>query len=249
MPILIQTGREANMENQPLWKAKSAILCYIALAAGIVLGSLIVAAILLGLGLDSLNLQEMSFPLALISLPITEGIILTITLLFARYKGASLRDLGLKKPRLKIMVIVSLAAVLLLILAGSIGAVEETVLGPEPDAANLTYAVLPRNGLQLIALLAISIALVGPAEELAFRGFVQRGFENSFGKVGSLLIASILFGLLHGLNSFYSILPVTIVSLFLGYVWQKTDGNTTATAWLHGLYDAIAIAISYFAFA
>jgi membrane protease YdiL (CAAX protease family) len=253
MLILLQSEKGALMENQSenpsIWKAKTAILCYVALAAGVILGSLIVAAILLGLGIDSLNLQEMSFPLAFISLPITEGIILTITLLFAKYKGASLRDLGLKKPRLKIMVLVSFAAVLLLLLAGSIGAVEETVLGPEPDAQNLTYAVLPRNGLQLIALLAISIALVGPAEELAFRGFVQRGFENSYGKMGGLLSASILFGLLHGLNSFYSILPVTVVSLFLGYVWQKTDGNTVATAWLHGLYDAIAIAMSYFLFA
>lgn len=240
---------ENQSEHQSIWKAKTAILCYISLAAGIILGSLIVAAILLGFGLDSQNLQEMSFPLAFISIPITEGLILTITFIYAKYKGASLRDLGLKKPRLKIIVLVSFAAVLLLLLAGSIGSVEETVFGPEPDAQNLTYAVLPRNGIQLIALLAISIALVGPAEELAFRGFVQRGLENSYGKMAGLIFASILFGLLHGLNSFYSILPVTVVSLFLGYVWQKTGGNTIASAWLHGLYDAIAIAISYFAFA
>lgn len=237
------------MENQSFWNAKSAILCYITLAAGILLGSIIVAFILLGLQLEFRELQEMSFPLALISLPVTEGILLAITLLFAKYKGASLRDLGLKKPRLKIMVLVSFAAVLLLFLAASIGVAQESVLGPEPDAENLVYAVLPRDELQLVALIGISIALVGPAEELAFRGFVQRGFENSFGKTAGLVIASILFGLLHGLNSFYSILPVTVVSLFLGYVWQKTDGNTTATAWLHGLYDAIAIALTYFAFA
>jgi membrane protease YdiL (CAAX protease family) len=234
------------MENQPIWKAKSAVLCYIALAAGILLGSIIVVIIMFGLGLDALEIQEMSFPLALISLPVTEGIILAITLLFARYKGAGLKELGLKKPNLKIMVAVSFAAVLLLFLAGSISLAEETVLGPEPDIENLAYAVLPRDTIQLVAMIGISIALVGPAEELAFRGFVQRGFENSFGKTAGLLIASIMFGLLHGLNSFYSILPVTVVSLFLGYVWQKTDGNTTASAWLHGLYDVIAIALAYF---
>ena len=236
------------MENQSFWKAKSAILCYITLAAGILLASIIVAFIMLGLQLEFLELQEMSFPLALISLPVTEGILLAITLLFAKYKGANLRDLGLKKPSLKIIVFVSFAAVLLLFLAASIGLAQESVLGPEPDAENLVYAVLPRDELQLVALIGISIALVGPAEELAFRGFVQRGFENSFGKTAGLVIASVLFGLLHGLNSFYSILPVTVVSLFLGYVWQKTDGNTTATAWLHGVYDAIAIALTYFAF-
>jgi len=233
------------MENQSFWKAQTAFLCYITLAAGLLVGSIIVAIILLGLRLD---FQELTFPLALISLPITEGIILGITLLFAKNKGASLRKLGLKKPSLKIIVIVSFAAVLLLFLAGSISLVEEIVLGPEPDAELLVDAVMPRDSFQLIAMVGISLALVGPVEELAFRGFVQRGFENSFGKTAGLLIASILFGFLHGLNSLHSILPVTAVSLFLGYVWQKTDGNTVTSAWMHGLYDAIAIAIAYFAY-
>ena len=232
------------METQSFWKAKTAFICYLVLAAGILVGSIIVAVILLGMGLD---LQELTFPSALISLPVNEGIILGIALLFAKQKGASLKELGLKKPSLKIIVFVSFAAVLLLFLAGSIFLVEEIALGPEPDAENLVYAILPRDVVQLVALIGISVALVGPAEELAFRGFVQKGFENSFGKTTGLLIASILFGLLHGLNSLRSILPVTVVSLFLGYVWQKTDGNTVTTAWLHGLYDAIAIAIAYFA--
>jgi membrane protease YdiL (CAAX protease family) len=234
------------MENHSDWKAKTAFLCYLTLAAGLIAGSIIVAIILLGLGLD---FQESSFPLALVSLPITEGIILGITLLFAKYQNASLRKLGLKKPSLRIIAIVSLAAVLLLFLAGSISLVEEVVLGPDPQAETLAEAILPRDTVQLVALLGISLALVGPAEELAFRGFVQRGFENSFGKPAGLVIASVLFGLLHGLNSLRAILPVTVISLFLGYIWQKTDGNTVASAWMHGLYDAIIIAIAYFAYA
>jgi membrane protease YdiL (CAAX protease family) len=234
------------MENHSDWKAKTAFLCYLTLAAGLIAGSIIVAIILLGLGLD---FQESSFPLALVSLPITEGIILGITLLFAKYQNASLRKLGLKKPSLRIIAIVSLAAVVLLFLAGSISLVEEVVLGPDPQAETLAEAILPRDTVQLVALLGISLALIGPAEELAFRGFVQRGFENSFGKPAGLVIASVLFGLLHGLNSLRAILPVTVISLFLGYIWQKTDGNTVASAWMHGLYDAIIIAIAYFAYA
>jgi len=233
------------MANQSFWKAKTSLVCYITLVAGILVGSIIVAIILLGMGLD---FQELTFPSALISLPINESIILGITLLFAKQKGASLRELGLKKPRLRTLVIVSFAALFLLLLAGSISAVEEVILGPDPEAELLVDAILPKDSLQLIALIGISLALVGPAEELAFRGFVQRGFETSFGKTAGLLIASILFGLLHGLNSLRSIVPVTVVSLFLGYVWQKTDGNTAASAWMHGLYDAVAIALTYFAY-
>lgn len=234
------------MEDQPFWKAKNAFLCYLALAAGLLVGSIIVAIILLGLGLD---FQESSFPLALLSLPITEGIILGVTFLFAKQNGATIKQLGLKKPSLKIIVIASCAAVFILLLAGYISVIEEIVLGPDPEAEILAEAILPRDPLQLIALIGISLALVGPAEELAFRGFVQRGLENSFGKPAGLVIASVLFGLLHGLNSLWAILPVTVVSLFLGYIWQKTDGNTVASAWTHGLYDAITISIAFFAYA
>ncbi|UCC58627.1 MAG: CPBP family intramembrane metalloprotease [Candidatus Bathyarchaeum sp.] len=232
------------MENQSGWKAKIAFFCYLALAGGILLGGIIVAFILLGMGLDY---QELTFPIALISLPINEGIILGITLIFAKHKGASLKDLGLKKPKLNILLLVSVAAVFLILLAVTISVIEEFILGPDPMAEDLVQVLLPRNLLQLVAIVGLSLALVGPAEELAFRGFVQRGFENSFGKAGGLLIASILFGLLHGLNSLRAIIPVFVVSLVLGYIWQKTDGNTTTTAWMHGLYDAITISIAYFA--
>lgn len=236
----------SQLDEQPFWKAKTALLCYILLIGGILIGGLILAAIILGLGFD---IQELTFPSAIISLPINEGIILAITLLFAKQKGANLKKLGWKKPSLKTLVIVSLAALLLIAIATGISIVEELILGPDPEAELIVEAILPRDTLQLIALIGISMVLVGPAEELAFRGFIQRGFETSFGKTTGLLIASVLFGLLHGLNSLRSIIPVTILSLFLGYVWQKTDGNTTATAWMHGLYDAITIALAYFAYA
>jgi len=61
-----------------------------------------------------------------------------------------------------------------------------------------------------------------------------------------LLISSVLFGLMHGLNTLYAIVPVFVVGLVLGYVWQRTGGNTTASALMHGVYDSIAVALAYF---
>jgi len=232
------------MKAQSGWRASIAIFCYVSLIVGIFFGSIIVALIVFCLGID---FQELSFPASLISLPITEGLILGITFFFAKHKGANLQKLGLKKPRLKTMLIVSVVAVLLILLAGTISVFEEIVLGPDPMAEDLLTVLLPRDSFQLVALVGISIFLVGPAEELAFRGFIQRGFENSFGKMSGLLIASLLFGILHGLNSPRAIIPVTVISLILGYVWQKTDGNTTACAWMHGLYDAVTITLAYLA--
>jgi len=234
------------MENQSEWRAKLALACYFALVGGILLGSFIVAFVLIGMYGLRIDYTDLPFPIALISLPINEAIILGVTLLFAKYKGASLRELGLKRASLRVLAIVSIIAMLLFLLALGIGVGEEVIFGEDPMAKDVEMAVMPRDSFQLVAMIALSLVLVGPCEELAFRGFVQRGFENSFGKTRGLLITSVLFGVMHGLNTLYAIVPVFAVSLVLGYVWQRTGGNTTASALMHGVYDSIAIAAAYF---
>jgi len=231
------------MDNQTRWSAKLALACYFALVSGILIGSIITGLIFFGMNIDY---QDLPFPVALISLPINETIILGVALLFAKYKGAGLKELGLKKASFRILTIVSIVAAPLFLLGVGVSIGEEIVFGPDPLAELFEKSVTPRNSFQLVAMIALSLVLVGPCEELAMRGFVQKGFENSFGKMKSLLIASILFGLLHGLNTPYAIVPVSVVSLVLGYVWQQTGGNTTASALLHGVYDSIAIATAYF---
>ena len=194
-----------------------------------------------------IDFRDLSFPTALISLPINETVLLGITLLFARYKNVSLRELGLKKVSFRILSIVSVLAVFLFLLGLSISIGEEVVFGPDPMAEAFSQALIPKDFSQLAILIVLSLVLVGPAEELAFRGFVQKGFENSFGEMKSLLAASVLFGVLHGLNTLYAIVPAIIAGLVLGYVWQRTDGNTTASALMHGINNSISIAIAYFA--
>jgi len=198
---------------------------------------------LLGMGIDIL---DPPYPTALISIPVNEAIILGVTLLFARYKGASLKKLGLKKASFRVLAIVSVVAVPLFLLVAGISVGEEMFFGPDPIAELVEKAVMPRDSFQLVVMIVLFLVLVGPCEELAFRGFVQRGFENSFGKMTGLLLASVLFGLLHGLNTLYAIVPVFVVGLVLGYVWQRTGGNTTASALMHGVYNSIAIATAYF---
>jgi len=124
---------------------------------------------------------------------------------------------------------------------------EEVVFGPDPMAEAFSQTLVPGDFSQLVILIALFLVLVGPVEELAFRGFVQKGFENSFGAMKGLLAASVLFGVLHGLNTLYAIIPAFVAGLILGYVWQRTGGNTTASALMHGINNCVSIAIAYFA--
>jgi membrane protease YdiL (CAAX protease family) len=232
------------MNSQGSWKAKSAIACYFALLGGVLLASFVAALLLLAIGEDPV---DTAFPVALVLLPITEGITFGITLTFAKRSGAGLRELGLRKLAPRAVAIIFIAVIALFPLGAGISIVEEIAFGPDPMSELLEEAIVPRGLGQLIAMVSLSLFLVGPVEELAFRGYVQKGLENSFGKGQGLLAASALFAVLHGLNSLYAILPVFVIALFLGFIWQRTDGNTTVSALIHGIYNSIGIAAAYFA--
>jgi len=224
------------MKPQPEWGAKLALSCSLVLL-GVVLA---VYAIVGYIRLD------LPFPIGLVVVPIDEVVLLAIVLLFARYKGASLKNLGLKKASPRILAIVSVAVVPLYLLGVGIVSVLTIVFGPSPMAEAYAEAVMPRDAFQLTAFIVISLVLVGPIEELAFRGFVQKGFENSLGKMRGLLIASFLFGLMHITASQYNVVTAFAGGIVLGYVWQETSGNTTASAVMHGIFNAIAFILAYF---
>jgi len=220
------------------WGARLAFGCYLALLGGALIGSLLVTSILSNMKLDFLSLP---FPYVLIGAPVNETIFLGVILLFA-----SPKKLGFRRVSPKTAVVVSFVALATLLLVAMIGLVETEVLGPDPMAEQYRKLVQPTDAFQLIALIAINLVLVGPIEEAAFRGVVQKGFENSFGKPMGLFVASVLFGLVHGLDSFYNIAPIFAAGLVLGYVWQKTGGNTTASALLHGVYNSVQFILLYF---
>ena len=79
------------MGNQSKWGAKLALISYFVLIGGMGLVSFIARLMLPGI-----ETGDLPFPTGLIYLPLTDVTILGITLLFARYKGAGLKELGLR---------------------------------------------------------------------------------------------------------------------------------------------------------
>jgi membrane protease YdiL (CAAX protease family) len=88
------------------------------------------------------------------------------------------------------------------------------------------------------AVLLVS-ALAGVGEELLFRGVIQAGLSASFGPWPGLLMAAVLFGLMHALSRAYFVLA-TLMGVYLGVLYQAT-GSLLIPAIVHGLYDAVAI--------
>ncbi|WP_418286175.1 lysostaphin resistance A-like protein [Halorubrum sp. DTA46] len=95
-----------------------------------------------------------------------------------------------------------------------------------------------------VAMIAVSILVVGPAEELLFRGVIQSGLRRAFGPVAAIALAAVMFGLLHaGVDGTVveqlAYMGVTVIlGAILGLLYEWTE-NVIVPALAHGLYNAI----------
>lgn len=94
------------------------------------------------------------------------------------------------------------------------------------------------NGYSLMHLACVA-ALAGVGEELLFRGFLQTWLTNHFAITWAILVASIIFGLLHYLSHAYFI-SVTLMSIAFGLAYYFTGSLLMVMVW-HGIYDFIAL--------
>jgi uncharacterized protein len=116
------------------------------------------------------------------------------------------------------------------------------VLGGD-DAQNLMTEMLrniPATPLN-VAVRFAAVALIAPvAEEILFRGLLQKALERHLGKWGGLILASILFGLVHGQPKALPMLA--LLGLALGYVYQRT-GSLRLPILMHIANNAMALAL------
>ena len=111
-------------------------------------------------------------------------------------------------------------------------------------------------GTIVLLLVPISILVIGPAEELLFRGVIQRYLEGGYSRSWAIVGTGVLFSLVH-LPTTYLANPnpwavaTTLVILFglslvLSYLYAWTE-NLVVPILVHGLYDALVFALAYVA--
>ncbi|MEP1214478.1 MAG: CPBP family intramembrane glutamic endopeptidase [Marinobacter sp.] len=87
-------------------------------------------------------------------------------------------------------------------------------------------------------LVALSI-LAGVGEELLFRGAIQGWLAQHLDESLAIIVASLLFGLVHYLSLTYFVLA-TGLGLVLGTAYAATDSLLLVMVW-HGAYDMLAL--------
>ncbi|WP_276299689.1 CPBP family intramembrane glutamic endopeptidase [Halorussus lipolyticus] len=108
----------------------------------------------------------------------------------------------------------------------------------------------------LVLLIPLSVLVIGPAEELLFRGVIQSYLDGAFSRAPAVVLTSVLFALVHLPTTWVATpdpvaVAVTLAILFglsvlLGYFFVWTE-NLVVPILIHGLYDALLFAIAYVA--
>ncbi len=115
----------------------------------------------------------------------------------------------------------------------------EIALGPQPNAEYIVAAFTVTSPLELVLLLLSITMIVAPVEEIIMRGFVQQGFETSYGGPIGLVVASLFFSVMH--LSPWSIFPLTVLGMMLGLCFRIRHGRILAPVVSHALYMVFLI--------
>lgn len=96
---------------------------------------------------------------------------------------------------------------------------------------------LMKEGQNRLALGLLLFFLIGPAEEIFWRGFIQQSLEADYGKWKALLAATLVYALVHVWSfNFMLVMAALVCGLFWGllYIYSR---SVTALAISHALWD------------
>jgi len=104
-----------------------------------------------------------------------------------------------------------------------------------------------------ILLIPLSFLLIGPGEELLFRGVVQGRLRQTFGAGAAIGLAAVTFAAMHLMAlsgplaaRLTAVTVLALPSLVFGLAYERS-GNVAVPAVIHGTYNAVLLAASYHA--
>lgn len=106
-------------------------------------------------------------------------------------------------------------------------------------SAQITMVYTQRERLDLVWIGVLLFFLVGPSEEVFWRGFVQRRLSERFGAPGALLATAAIYALVHiwTLNLML-ILAAAVVGLFWGWLYQR-ERRLLSVMLSHAVWDVL----------
>ncbi|MCG2814774.1 MAG: CPBP family intramembrane metalloprotease [Candidatus Aminicenantes bacterium] len=79
-----------------------------------------------------------------------------------------------------------------------------------------------KEGASLLRIALLMGFVIGPGEELVWRGFLQRRWENRFGRFGAFIGVALLYAAVHAVSgNIMLILAAAVCGLFWGFLYYK----------------------------
>ncbi|MBI4186145.1 MAG: CPBP family intramembrane metalloprotease [Chloroflexi bacterium] len=163
-------------------------------------------------------------------LPAVYSVVLALCLWHIYQKKLGFFELGFRSAHWLKYVLVGMA------IAIPMGVMEYLVLRPAPAFPAFEVRYLLRDLVYMLGFVAL-------AEELLFRGLLQRDLMNAFGWRTGLLLAAALFAVMHlTWRSVPEVVFVFFGGLTLGYLYHRT-GSLVAPIVTHALGNVILVAV------
>jgi membrane protease YdiL (CAAX protease family) len=245
----------SNIEREVDWDRLFHVLVLTgaAFAFTIALGLVIIIPLVIlgGISINIITLQIEIAPWAFLAITISELGFIVPPLRYIRKHGFQLDAIGLKRgtPAKEILFGLGIGAVMLASNIVITFLVYEVVGYPEGDQTGLIYAqTIP----ELAAWVIVMFAVVGLAEELLFRGFLQRRMDiyfrdrRSHYKLISLVITSLIFAAIH--LDLYGMPARFVLGLFLGWLAQKRNYSILGPTVAHGLNNSVVVFLTFLGF-
>jgi len=164
-------------------------------------------------------------------------------------RGGIIEYLGVRTPSLKEIGIVLGSWVLILISVLVVSTIVQ-LLGTE-TAANSSAELAMGNPSIIPLFIAASFLVIGPCEEILYRGVVQGRLRESLPAAPSILLSAAIFAAIHvialtgGASAQLTTVSILFVpSLVFGAVYEYTE-NLVVPALLHGLHNAVLFTALY----
>ena len=172
-----------------------------------------------------------------------------VSLLYLRWRGLDGSFVGVRVPTVRDLAWIG-GGYLLALLSVVVASAAVTAGGGEPAPNQLSQVGLEHPEV-LLLIVPASLLLVGPGEELLFRGVVQGTLRRAFGPVVAVTLAAAIFASVHylavtgGVGARLTTIAILFLpSLVFGAAYERT-GNLVVPALVHGLYNSTLAVLLY----
>ena len=228
--------------------ARALVVAAALAAVGIGVGVLLVGVVAFGLSVAGVSITPLLS--IVLSLALATGVGFGgVALAYLRYRGHGVGYVGLALPSLRDVAFVVagyVASFGLLILASVVLTTTETETAP-----NTVAETGAQNPEILLFLIPASFLLIGPGEELLYRGVIQNRLGEALPAPAAIVLASMLFASIHYFSlagapraRLVSISVLVLPTLVFGTAYELTD-NIAVPALIHGAYNATLFSLLY----